>query len=289
MRKLLWASLIVFFALAQKPLPLNGGQKQEQTQTKPADTQPPAPPPITSEVGKENAANAERYAYYKTHKKEYLKAAIAPANLSNWILAGLGIIGGVLGLLTLLSIKRQADLMAEQNKTVRDRERARISTLNPTKPDFKPVDSFFGPEQVPVLIRIFVINDGDTRAFNAEVVGMLRIDPNSAGKFDPKGIGLDIPKIIRVGTENPVQVTVTGLGAMVGATTSEFTIIPKALADDVREARKSLRIMGVIFYEDVFGDNHETPFNYLWEVPAYDSTGHWVEGCRWIDQSPPST
>ena len=190
---------------------------------------------------------------------------------------------------TLNAIKRQADLMAEQNKTVRDRERARISTLEPSKPEFKPAGSFFGENNVPVVIRIPVINDSDTRAFNVEAVGMLRIDPNSAGKFDPNGITLNIPKIIRVGIEHPIEVTVTGMEPRVGVMTSGFTIISKALADDVKEGRKSLRIMGVIFYEDVFGDSHETPFSYLWEVPAYDSTGEWVELCRWFDQSPKGT
>jgi hypothetical protein len=106
------AILVVLFALAQKPLPVEGGHKQENPQTKSADTQPPAPPPPTSEIDKENAANAERYAYYKAHPKEYLKAAIAPANASNWILAGLGFAASLIGIFTLLAIKTQSDLQA---------------------------------------------------------------------------------------------------------------------------------------------------------------------------------
>ncbi|WP_158819306.1 hypothetical protein [Granulicella sp. S156] len=39
--------------------------------------------------------------------KAYLKAAFAPANASNWVLAGLGVIGGFVGLFTLRTIKKQ--------------------------------------------------------------------------------------------------------------------------------------------------------------------------------------
>src|SRR6185437_10753417 len=91
--------------LAQKPLPMQGSHQQEQTQPHADKAQQYAPPPCTTEVCKENAENAERYAYYKAHPEEYLKAALAPANLSNWILAGLGIIGGVLALFTILTMR----------------------------------------------------------------------------------------------------------------------------------------------------------------------------------------
>jgi hypothetical protein len=69
-----------------------------------------------SEVDKENSDNAERFAYYKAHPKEYLKAAVTPSNLSNWILAGLGVVGGFVGLVTLCVIKRQVDLMEDTAK-----------------------------------------------------------------------------------------------------------------------------------------------------------------------------
>jgi hypothetical protein len=99
--------LIVAPIGAEKPLPVDRGHQQEQPQTGAAQAHPGTPPIQTSEVSKENAENAERYAYYKAHPKEYLKAAFAPANLSNWILAGLGVIGGILALFTLSTIKAQ--------------------------------------------------------------------------------------------------------------------------------------------------------------------------------------
>lgn len=66
--------LVVFLAVAQKPFPVDQGQ-QQQTQVQPNTAKPAAPIVITSDIEKENADNAERYAYYKAHKKEYLNAA----------------------------------------------------------------------------------------------------------------------------------------------------------------------------------------------------------------------
>jgi len=97
----------VILAGTQKPLPMNRGQQQEQSQADTSAAQPIPPAFAVSDVDKENTANAERYAYYKAHPKEYLKAALAPANASNWILAALGIFGGVLALHTLSTIKAQ--------------------------------------------------------------------------------------------------------------------------------------------------------------------------------------
>ena len=91
---------------------MNWSQQQEHSESQTESANPPAPPPCTSAVSKENAENAERYAYYKSHPKEYFEAAFAPANASNWILAILGIVGGILAGLTLWTIKRQADIQA---------------------------------------------------------------------------------------------------------------------------------------------------------------------------------
>lgn len=99
---------LAILACAQEPLPVQGGKQQQQADSKENKPKGNTPAPFVSEVCKENADNAERYAYYKAHPKEYLKAAIAPANLSNWILAGLGVMGGVLALFTILTMRWSA-------------------------------------------------------------------------------------------------------------------------------------------------------------------------------------
>ena len=113
---IMWKSLAILalvLAATQKPLPVNGGQPQQQTQAQTNEPKPDAQAAPAAEVEKENAANAQRYAYYKAHPKEYFHAAVAPVNLANWVLAFLGMIGGILAGLTVWSIKRQADLMKQ--------------------------------------------------------------------------------------------------------------------------------------------------------------------------------
>lgn len=102
------AILVILFAFAQIPLPMKGENRQNQAQDRTSKADLDAQAAATAEVNEETAANAERYAYYRTHPKEYLKAAVAPANLSNWVLAALGIVGGIVALCTLFAIKKQA-------------------------------------------------------------------------------------------------------------------------------------------------------------------------------------
>ncbi|MGO9325209.1 MAG: hypothetical protein ACLP07_11670 [Terracidiphilus sp.] len=153
-------------ACAQKPLPMEGSQQQKQSQSHADEAQPNTPPPCVSEVCKENAENAERYAYYKTHPEEYLKAAIAPANLSNWILASLGVIGGILALFTILTMRWSAERQLRAYVTV---ERGIIANVaNPVhnrKDNPETVARIIDPQAGPTA-QITIKNTGQTPAYN---------------------------------------------------------------------------------------------------------------------------
>lgn len=153
-------------ACAKKPLPVQGGDQQEHTQTDPAKSQPNAPPPCTSEVCRESADNAERYAYYKAHPKEYWKAAIAPANLSNWILAVLGVIGGVSALFTIHTMRSSSERQLRAYVTV---ERGIIANVaNPVhnrRDSPETVARIIDPQAGPAA-QITIKNTGQTPAYN---------------------------------------------------------------------------------------------------------------------------
>lgn len=106
------AILVLVLACAQKPFPIQGEYQHNQPESKAAESYPNAQAVAAAEVEEENAANAQRKVYYQAHPQEYFWASIAPANFSNWILAGLGLVGGVLGGLTLWTINRQVNLQA---------------------------------------------------------------------------------------------------------------------------------------------------------------------------------
>lgn len=153
-------------AYTEKPLPVNRGQQQEQSQPHADKAQPDASPPCASEICKENADNAERYAYYKAHPKEYLKAAIAPANLSNWILAGLGIIGGILALFTILTMRWSSERQLRAYVVV---ERGIIANVaNPIhnrRDNPETVARIIDPQAGPHA-QITIKNTGQTPAYN---------------------------------------------------------------------------------------------------------------------------
>lgn len=100
-------------------------------------TQKPCPDPQSvalTEVNKDNAENAQRYAYYRAHPKEYLKAATGPANASNWILACLGIIGAIVGIRTLLVVGRQVTNAMRSDRAWLVVETAELVEGNPSQP-----------------------------------------------------------------------------------------------------------------------------------------------------------
>jgi hypothetical protein len=133
---------------------VDGSHQQEQTQRQADTSQPAAPIPCASEVCKENAENAERYTYYKAHPKEYLKAAIAPANLSNWILAALGAIGVLGAILTLVVIKRQVVLQGAAMQQWVDVETRGVSVKTTWNKPFTLELQFEAVNNTPFLLTI---------------------------------------------------------------------------------------------------------------------------------------
>jgi hypothetical protein len=121
--------------IAQKPLPMYGYGQPSQAQDATEKPCPNAQPVAITEVEKDNAENALKYAYYKAHPKEYLKAAIAPANASNWILACLGIIGAVVGIGTLRVVGRQITNTMRSDRAWLVVEKAELVAGDPSQPD----------------------------------------------------------------------------------------------------------------------------------------------------------
>lgn len=139
---------------AQKPLPVQRNEQQNQPQDKSGETSQNTQAIAATEVEEENAANAQRYAYYKAHPKEYLKTAIAPANLSNWILAGLGVIGGIIAGSTLWVIKRQIDLQAAGMQQWVDVEARGVEIVTCWKKGFALQLQFEAVNNTPWLLTI---------------------------------------------------------------------------------------------------------------------------------------
>ena len=261
----MWKLLAIFGLLmvvlvgAQKPLPVNGHQQQEHSETHTNSTSPPAPPVCTSDVCKENAENAERYAYYKAHPKEYLKAAIAPANLANWILAALGVIGGLLALSTLRTFKRQTEHIVTS-------ERAWM-VAEPCDPDIPPEIEGMTTGIRHVRFSVRFKNMGKTPAFLLEIRYSGNVLPSKEQLpavhpeyeereiFKWEGGGLPLLPQDNIHKNH------------VNTWAKEPVLITRGF--DV------LWVYGYIKYGDAFGENRETWFCYRWveEIEGWQKSG----------------
>ncbi len=262
---------------AQKPLPVDGSQQQEHSQNHSDAAHPSAPPACTSDVCKENAENAERYAYYKAHPKEYLETAFAPANLVNWILAGLGAIGGLLAILTLRIIKRQtkaaqvaAEAALRQANHIANTERAWLIP-NITQPSDRDVMSLNVREDNWTLpIQVTFTNLGKTPA-----IGISALMEQSSEKIvKPTN---DMAPILILDLKEPPsyehwnkQGDAFAPGSIYapGEQIHIYLEIERKFLIEEKEAwesgKKCLCIKGFIEYEDAF-DSYITRFCYAYQ------------------------
>lgn len=290
---------------AQKPLPVDGSHQQEQTQPHVDKAPLVAPPPCASEVCKENAENTERFAYYEAHPNEYLKAAIAPANLSNWILAFLGVIGGVVAVITLFLIKRQADIMETQANDARESgaqtfavlkeqtdnllisaKAATVSAMaaeessKAANAQIKMVrdkerarisvsvtanELEISPSHSFDVIPIEITNYGVTSAFGVRAKADIFGQPGDDVPYMGNFIPLSIPSVIKANSE---------------VTRAEVILVQDI---DMSGFENSpipyfFHISGSVEYDDVFGDAHITTFRFKFKVDAAQPI---AESRRW--------
>jgi hypothetical protein len=264
---------------AQPQVVGNGSKQNQPTQASQTQGQSLPIPQVPNRPAKqEQAPQPKPYQWRELY---------APANIPNWVLAIVAGWAGIMALKTLWAVKkqgdlmtRQADAMEKQNKAMRDRERARITIVFPPDvPDFLHQSRFTLVDETEVWMEMVVSlhNDGLSKAFNvrawAGMVIQYAVEP-----FVPEGKkGLSIPEVIRDATlENPVNIVVS-------------QILSDSDVSRVENQSAFLFLYGEISYDDVFGDQHRTPFRYLWNVDGFYEEGQWQDISSWENQSPTST
>jgi hypothetical protein len=202
-------------ACTQKPLPVQGNDNHQQAQKESNEPSQGAGAIVASEVDKENADNVERYAYYEAHPKEYLKAAFAPANFSNWILAALGVVGGFMALSTLRTFNLQTSHIVTS-------ERAWMVATMKTDQQNLILAPIKGPS--PMGATCIFKNEGKTHAFIVEIGGAVEVIgrgetlPDKPPPYDPANVtkwggwGIPIPadqafmRFATKTTENSIEI-----------------------------------------------------------------------------------
>lgn len=254
------AILILISTVAQKPLPVNRDQKQAYPQAH-EDAPHNATPPFcsVSDIDKENADNAKRYTYYKSHPKEYLKAALAPANASNWVLAFLGIIGACIAIVTLLTLKGQTNHVVAS-------ERAWV-TVGISQPSLEDMSIRAKPDNYGVGIGLTFKNLGKTPS---KIVGSY-VRALMADSVDPNArpISPNLPESpdYSLKLEHSI-IAQPGIFWMPRQKFEYLVFLPKMFFEkDLARweiSEKALCIYGFIEYVDVFNRNHNTRFCYVY-------------------------
>ncbi|MDR5729601.1 MAG: hypothetical protein RB191_19465 [Terriglobia bacterium] len=181
-----------------------------------------------------------------------MKAALAPANLSNWILAGLGVIGGILALFTILTMRWSAERQMRAYVVV---ERGIIANVtNPRHSPRERIDTvarILDPEAGPTA-QITIKNSGQTPAYDLVHWGQLGVHefplrtpldqmPQQAGFRTVMGPGIVEVKTLRMN----VPLTVEEINALHNGTTTIYC-------------------HGEIAYRDAFNKRHRTRYRCMY-------------------------
>jgi hypothetical protein len=189
--------------------------------------------------------------------------------------------------LTLNEIKKQAELMKAQTKAACDRERARLSIYEVDPPHIALNSDLVKPD-IPLRVSLTIVNDGNSIAFNVRAKGHTSIrrivteHELNAIEDDPNDwYELAIPSTIRA--TGSASKTIINVTHMAGVMDELFEAIDEATAKSLKNGHASLIIGGEITYEDLFGEEHKTPFFFLWVNSGEVGAGAWRLSSGWLD------
>lgn len=215
------------------------------------------------------------------------------------------------------AITKQADLMEKQLMEMRDgSETARVTAKAATdsakaastqikigketeraKLVIRYLDApeISAPERIMegkrgLWVRGWVENLGRSKAFSVRACGLIDIVSDPAGGAHEIGFLQDFPQIV---SDEPrkYKLNLSGFGREFEgvATVSDRMWISDKMAEQIRNGDIFVKATGLLSYEDIFGDAHETPFLFVWKSFGNDDGGRWRIDSRWFDSSPRST
>jgi hypothetical protein len=180
-----------------------------------------------------------------------------------------------------------ADAAITQTNTMKDRERARLSIHTVFMP-LLAYNTRTAIGEIPLKVTLLIINDGNSWAFNIRAEGHFDIEklidePEVCVSDESlEWYRLNMPTTIRsIGKESQTEIVVTHMPN----TKKDWYALDVKTANALRRGELTLKIGGEITYEDTFGDEHKTPFFYLWDVNGDEGVGGWGMDSRWVNLS----
>ncbi len=185
--------------------------------------------------------------------------------------------------------KDSARAALDQAKFTRDLERARLAIRFLDRPELSGPEAILGGD-CPLRVCAFVENLGRSRAFNVRASGILHIFSNPTDGSHDEGFLQSFLSIIDEGPKTyPLKLGGFGREFEELASVADFLAIPEATAQEISEGRLFIQASGLLTYEDIFGDNHRTPFRFVWKSVGNDDGGRWRDRSFWLNLSEPST
>jgi hypothetical protein len=185
--------------------------------------------------------------------------------------------------------KENAKVALAQIQMMKDKERPRLSISEVSQPLFARNSEAVRPN-IPLVITLYIINEGNSFAFNVRAMGHVQVEELddestfvSVSDESEDWYKLVVPTTIRtVGPIRRIPIVVT---CKETAPEIKYLPISEKVAEDIEDGRLTLMIGGEITYEDVFGDEHITPFFYVWVAGIRKSEPTGRTDSEWIDLS----
>jgi hypothetical protein len=131
-------AILAVLVATQNPIPPNGSQQQEHPQTQASTSQPKTPAATAPQSTQKDGGDAQQKTPDQSKPKGYWEEAFGPAYASNWVLALLAVVGGIVAGISLALIANQTkilkDSVAAAKKAADAAEKSAIAAMGVAVP-----------------------------------------------------------------------------------------------------------------------------------------------------------
>jgi hypothetical protein len=193
----------------------------------------------------------------------------------------------LVGFLQVMLLRQTRREMSRQARDTREQHRAKLEVLFPPATPTFPETQSQPDADININASFRVTNYGYSEAFKVVAWGhcILTDQPKIAVTLDRR---LSIPSVMRKMT-NPDDAEGTDAIKITFAPEGRTATFKQRDVDRLLSRTCHMRIVGVIKYVDVYGDAHESPFDFRWVVQDITEGGVRINKSGWINQSSPTS
>ena len=177
-----------------------------------------------------------------------------------------------------------AKVAQDQLRAMKEKDRAKLAVVMDV-PEIMPGPLPLIGDSSAMKVSLKVHNHGSSLALNVQIRAYYVTVSDPQGREIEVGYIQDAPDTIgNTKKKGPVTVRIRVLGFRneeLPGTTSEWVTLSPEVVKRLQEGKRFLQARGLIFFTDIYGDHHETPFDFVWR-----NSGSWSEGGNtWRNES----